>query len=280
MSESLNSTDLSVGIVMRTKNRSVLLRRAIESVLNQRYQNWILVIVNDGGNPDEVDMLFERYKDSFKDRCKLIHNKFSLGMEAASNLGLNALSTDMGVIHDDDDSWAPEFLSRMISIYNLEKIKVPIRGIVCYCHKIFETTTGNIINIVKLENYNQHISPGILSMARMINSNIMPPICFMFDLSICKKIGMYDESLPVLGDWDFHIRYMMESDIWMIPESLAFYHHRVNATGDMGNSVNAGLAKHITYRKILENKWLRNDIKNAKIGIGSLLALTRWDSNN
>jgi glycosyltransferase involved in cell wall biosynthesis len=261
MNDEIQTEELSIGIVMRTKNRTVLLRRAIESVLNQSYQNWMLIIVNDGGDSTQVDMLFRHYEKQLNDRCKVIHNEISVGMEAASNIGLKTLDTNMAVIHDDDDSWAPEFVSRMLSIYSLERKKMhTIRGVVCHCHRVIESTVGNIITVKELENFNQNIKAGILSIARMLKMNVMPPICFVFDLSVCKQIGMYDESLPVLGDWDFHIRYMMEYDLWMLPESLAFYHHRIDAVGDMGNSVNAGLDKHVTYRKIIENKWLNTKI--------------------
>ena len=46
-----------VAIITRTKNRCLLLRRAIESVLAQSFADWTHVIVNDGGNRYEVDLL-------------------------------------------------------------------------------------------------------------------------------------------------------------------------------------------------------------------------------
>lgn len=105
----INSTDLSVGIVTRTKNRIVLLRRALESVKNQSHENWILVIVNDGGDPAPVDRLVASIFNT-DSRVRIIHHPESKGMEAASNAGISALDTDYAIIHDDDDSWAPEFL--------------------------------------------------------------------------------------------------------------------------------------------------------------------------
>jgi len=41
--------DGSVAIIMRTKNRPILLARALKSVLEQEYQNWHLYLINDGG---------------------------------------------------------------------------------------------------------------------------------------------------------------------------------------------------------------------------------------
>ena len=68
---------------------------------------------------------------------------------------------------------------------------------------------------------------------------------------------MFDASLPVLGDWDFHTRFALKHDIWIHPEYLAFYHHRVSATGALGNTVHAGVSRHRMYAQILRNKWIR-----------------------
>ena len=262
-------SNYSVGIVMRTKNRNVLLRRAIQSVLNQTYKYWHLVIVNDGGNRDELEYLLSTVPATDKQKITVFHNAESLGMEAASNIGIKFLDTELAVIHDDDDSWAPEFLSRMVTVYDVEKHKTAqIGGIVCHSNRVIETTSGNIIQVEKIEPFNQWIPPGIISLSRMFESNMFVPISFLFELDVCKEIGMFNEKLPVLGDWDFHIRFLMLRDIWMLPESLAFYHYRLDAGALFGNSVIEGVDKHRKYRLILENEWIRQDIKNQTIGLG------------
>ncbi|WP_368859267.1 glycosyltransferase family A protein, partial [Xenorhabdus bovienii] len=63
---------MSVGIVTRTKNRAVLLRRALESVKDQTYPHWQLVIVNDGGQPEPVDALVNSVFGNDK-RVSVIH---------------------------------------------------------------------------------------------------------------------------------------------------------------------------------------------------------------
>ncbi|MDQ0620072.1 glycosyltransferase family 2 protein [Arthrobacter globiformis] len=52
-----------VAIVMRTRNRSLLLDRAIRDVLAQSFTDWLLVLVNDGGRTSEVDPVVEKYSD-------------------------------------------------------------------------------------------------------------------------------------------------------------------------------------------------------------------------
>jgi glycosyltransferase involved in cell wall biosynthesis len=266
--------ELSVGIVMRTKNRNVLLRRAIESVIHQRYHNWRLVIVNDGGDPKGVEFLVEHYAKGLKARVSLTHNPRSLGMEAASNIGLKQLNTDMAVIHDDDDSWSPEFLARMTGVYAKEKQQLPgLGGIACYSNKVVERVEGNLITVEEVEAYNQWIEPGLLSLERMCENNMFPPISFLYELEVGKRIGFYNEALPPLADWDFNIRFMLERDIWLLPESLAFYHNRRDLSGDLSNTTVAGVDKHRLLRKMMINEWLRNDLKAGRFGLGSYVSL-------
>lgn len=269
---------LSVGVVIRTKNRAVLLKRALESVLNQTHQNWKLVVVNDGGEPASVDRLVALYQERWNGRVQVLHNSISVGMEAASNLGLSNLNTDLATIHDDDDSWSPEFLRRLVSTYAIQKQQFPnVGGVVCHINRVLETVEGNIVRIDRIEDFNQYQSTGFVPLSHMIQQNLFPPIGFLFELSTCKRIGMFDSTLPVLGDWDFHLRFLLEKDIWVLSETLAFYHHRLNATGALGNSVIAGVDKHKLYRGYLDNKWLRQDLMSGKLGIGVVMSLLSKD---
>ena len=56
MGTNASDLDATVGIITRTKDRPVLLKRALESVVNQSYEDWHLVIVNDGGDPVVVEV--------------------------------------------------------------------------------------------------------------------------------------------------------------------------------------------------------------------------------
>ena len=258
----------SVGIVTRTKNRGVLLRRALESITNQSFKNWKLVIVNDGGDPEIVDKLVDMHS-LFSDKIEVIHKASSVGMEAASNIGLKNLNTDYAVIHDDDDSWSPEFLNRSIMILKEEQKKLPsIAGIATYTNKVIETVKGNSVVIEHTEPFNHWIKPGLILLDRMLYDNMFPPISFIFSLDACKELGYFNEELPVLGDWDFHIRFLLQHDIWMLPEPMAFYHHRMNATGALGNTIYAGYDTHMAYRNLLLNQWLRDDLSGKGNGLG------------
>lgn len=256
----------SVGIVTRTRNRVILLRRALESVRNQTFKNWKLVIVNDGGESGPLNTLV---REVFEDdsRVRIVHNDVSRGMEAASNVGISLLETDYAIIHDDDDSWAPEFLAVTTKLLEDRRRQYPsVRGIVTQLNVVYETVRANIIEIESVRPWYaskmDRLEEGVLSIQKLLVRNQFPPIAFLFDLEVCKQLGMFDASLPVLGDWDFHIRFVLRHDIWVHPEVLAFYHHRASAKGDMSNSVHAGGHLHLLYRQILRNKWLREELNN------------------
>lgn len=266
---------LSVGIVMRTKNRVVLLKRALESVLNQSYPHWKLVVVNDGGETEMVDKLLAHHQEKWQGRMQVIHNSQSVGMEAASNLGLRELHTDLAVIHDDDDSWSPDFLLRMTQTYAQQKQQFPnIGGVACHMNHVLESIEGNIVRIEKSEDFNQWLNIGFIPLKQMLRQNCIGTMSFVYELAVCKELGGYDEALPVLGDWDFNLRFMRKKDIWVLPETLAFYHHRLTATGSLGNSVIEGEKKHHLYRVYLENKWLREDLQLGQLGMGAMVTLS------
>jgi hypothetical protein len=79
----------------------------------------------------------------------------------------------------------------------------------------------------------------------------------VYKRDILSYIGMYDESLKVLGDWDFLIRLMYFTQIKVLKKPLANYHIRVNPSGIYGNSINTeGWSNlHIEYESYVRHKY-------------------------
>lgn len=260
-----------VDIIMRTKDRPILLRRAVTDVLGQSYASWHLILVNDGGDPSVVESVLTPFKSALGDRLTVIHHDRSLGMEAASNAGIRRGSGEFIVIHDDDDSWEPGFLNRTVSV--LTNPRAPsMHGVVTRTRRVLERLEADRVVETGRDEFNPDFS--YVSLPRMAAGNQFPPISFVFKRVVAERIGLFDESLPVLGDWDFHYRYLLDCDIEVIPETLANYHHRpAIGKGDMnayGNTVIAGFDRHRYYENILRNKWLREDVRAGRIGKGTL----------
>jgi len=263
----------TVGIVTRTKDRAVLLRRALESILHQTYPHWRMVIVNDGGDPAAVESLVGHYAAEAAGRIRIIHNPKSMGMEGASKIGID-VALDLGdllIFHDDDDSWAPEFLS--VAVHELLRVqkKFPdTQGVTTYAHLVREAVRGNLIEILSVEAFSGWVPRGFLSLDRMLAGNFIPPISFLFTKKAYIDAGNLYELIPYLGDWDFLIRVLSRYDVYMVPQYLAFYHWRQSTEpGSVNNSVTAELDQHHFYKQYLLNRWLRQDIAAGRFGVGA-----------
>ena len=75
------------------------LRASIESILNQTYDNFELLIIDDCSDKKSTDII-ESYKDS---RIKIIHNEKNLGLAQSLNKGIDLIDTDYIIRMDTDD---------------------------------------------------------------------------------------------------------------------------------------------------------------------------------
>ncbi|MFW2133530.1 glycosyltransferase [Ectothiorhodospira haloalkaliphila] len=243
-----------VAIITRTKNRPLLLRRAAESVASQTYNDYSWVIVNDGGSVEDVQKVLE---DAAVDPSKvtICSNSRSLGMEAASNVGIRASESEYVVIHDDDDSWHPDFLKETVAF--LSQNRRVYAGVITKTLYVSEEIRGHAVIEHGRWPYNDWVQN--IQISEMVVGNIFAPIAFVFRRDIWEQIKGFDENLPVLGDWDFNIRFLMKSDIGVLPKPLAYYHHRDrgNSGGTYSNSVIGGLNRHAAYNAIVRNKYIR-----------------------
>ena len=245
----------TVAIITRTRNRPLLLQRAIQSVLRQNYPNWIHVIVNDGGDPQAVKTLVESHDVAYARRLIVITHPNSLGMEAASNAGIRASQSDYLLIHDDDDSLEPDFLKKTVEY--LDNPPWPqISGVVSFTNRIDEIIDGNTVHETGRSLFKKLGECIRIDDVALLNP--FPPISFLFARKVLDEIGLYDDKLPVLGDWDFNLRFIMRYDIGVIKEPLANYHHRPTIKqGQMGNSVHAQSDLHAFYDTLVRNRFLR-----------------------
>lgn len=90
-----------VSVILATYNRSEYLGRAIESVLDQSYNNFELIIIDDGSTDRTSEVIYE-YQDS---RIKIIKNKENLGFVKSLNKAINYAQGEYIARIDDDDYW-------------------------------------------------------------------------------------------------------------------------------------------------------------------------------
>jgi len=261
----------TVAVIMRTKNRPVLLVRAVSSVLNQNFTDWHLFIVNDGGDVAVLVDALAPYRASFGDRLTIFNNEKSLQMEAASNVAVNAvveanagkivkdvaLDRQFGfcIVHDDDDAWHPDFLLETVSF--LEKEENLSYAGVCTRSRVMEEKILNEVLVQPLNSYPFLPEVKSVRLRQLLDSNKFPPIAFLFRADLFDEIGGFNPELPVLGDWDFLLRVLICADVGFIDKELAYYHHRTDAGGHYGNSVHQGKSKHEFFHEKYETAIMR-----------------------
>lgn len=217
----LDPPDLGrVLVVMRTRWRIHMLPRAIRSVLSQTYPNWFLQIVNDGGPPHLVESEVLPYRRLLLGRLGILHLDRQHGMEAASNAGIAAAAGDFIAIHDDDDTWSPDFLARMVA-------KLQTGGhaaVVSRSRMVWERWTGG--DHVPQRMVECGPTSERVTAADLAERNQFPPIAFLFRRQVYDEVGPFHEGLPALGDWHFNRRVATRAPIEVHPETLASWHLR------------------------------------------------------
>ena len=86
----------NVSVIIPAYNQAEYLGAAIESVLQQRYENWELIVVNDA-SPDQTDAIVAQYPDP---RIRLIVHEQNRGLPAARNTGLRAAKGEIFMLLD------------------------------------------------------------------------------------------------------------------------------------------------------------------------------------
>ena len=264
---SQRTATVRVGIIMRTKNRTMLLARALDDVLGQSLQDWHLVVVNDGGDGEAVDALVAGRSDRLRERVTVLHHERSRGMEAASNAGIAASSSEYLVIHDDDDTWHPEFLARTVRHLDLRPGNA---GVGVRTEIVQERIEGDRI----VETGRAPFSPEIheLMLGDALRYNRCVPIALLYRRELHTEVGPYNEDLAAVGDWDFQLRVLGRHALGFIDgEPLAFWHHRHESSGDAGNSFLAGKSDHLYFDKYVREVHLQEYV--AQHGMGALLYL-------
>ena len=245
----------AVTIVMRTKDRPLLLRRALHDVLAQDYTGWRLHLVNDGGEAGAVERLVGELAHDLAGRMRVWHNPRSLGMETASGQALAGVQTAFFAIHDDDDTWEAQFLSRTVAFLEAEEHAEDV-GVVTAHTLIRERIAGE--SVLQEEARPGADIAGFADLASLMAGNRTPPISLLFRTSLLAQIDGFDPRLPVLGDWEFALRALSLGDIGEIDEPLARYHERRKPEDPAyGNTVTEGRKLHLQTGRRLRNAALR-----------------------
>ena len=248
----------TVAILVRTKDRPRFLSRTLENIAQQTFTDYTVCVINDGGDEQatraviEASPLGSNAQDS--SRVQLLTTAGG-NMEAASNAGLAATTSEYVAIHDDDDLWAPEFLERTVAA--LEESG----ALMCTTRVVERYERENADG--EFEVYEERIFhdglPGI-GLQFLFRTNRAVPIGILYRRSLHELVGFYDESLPVVGDWEFNMRAAAVVDILLVDEPLAYWSLRPDAEGSEANSVKRQ-ADHARFDSMVRARAIREDLQ-------------------
>lgn len=265
--EATMSQSARVTIVMRTKDRPLLLRRALDDVRAQRYPHWHLVVVNDGGAPGPVDQLVTERAAAFAGRVTVLHNERSAGMEAASNQGVAAHPSDYVAIHDDDDTWDPRFLDLTVGHLDAHPAYV---GVIARTEIILERIVGEGDSAVIVEAGRQVFWEDLthIGLGDLLRINRAVPISLLYRRRMHDVVGPFREDLPAVGDWWFNLQLVQAGPVaFLADEPLAYWHQRRTADGDLGNSTYARHLDHRRFDSMVRDEALRDYVRDNGIGL-------------
>lgn len=229
-----------VGIVVRTKDRPAMLRRALSSIQAQTHGDWETVIVNDGGAPETVDAVLAQTGAAEDPRIRVIHHPESLGRWPSANAGVAATTAPYLVLHDDDDRWHPDFLAETTAHLDAHPDDY---GVITHAEVIHERSEGEEFVEVwryELEDHN----PEVL-LTDLLEFNRFVPIQFLYRRTLHDLLGEYDATKPAAADWMFNLRAVALRPVpYASPRVLAYWHQRPGIDGTLGNSVFAAPAEH------------------------------------
>ena len=101
-----------VSVIILTYNRATLLRRALQSVLNQSFGDFEIIVVDDASVDGTKDVM----RDMSDNRIQYVQHKQNMGEGRSRNTGLAKAQGQYIAFLDDDDEWLPEKLELQVSL--------------------------------------------------------------------------------------------------------------------------------------------------------------------
>lgn len=212
-----NKEQSKVSVIIPTYNRSNTISRAIQSILNQTYQNFEIVIIDDSPNEET-----ERVVNSFNDnRIKYTRNKQKTNRAAAINQGIRASGTGSKYVAflDDDDEYLPLFLEKTIE--RLERK-----------NELIGATCGKELRTLEDGKIKEEHCPKELWRTCIGNISVLRKELFE------KENCWFNADWPYLEEVDFGIRVLKNHKVECLPEILAIYYcHPLDEKHSLPSSV-------------------------------------------
>ena len=185
-------------VVIPLYNKEAYVSKTLNSVLNQTYQNFEVILVNDCSNDNSLDVI----QGIHDQRIKIIEHSENKGLSASRNTGINAATHPYIAFLDADDYWDSTYLE---TIQDLVK-EYPDESVFATHYR--ENFKGKFFNPKSNLPVN---SKGKMFLVRdffeiNLGRLILTQSCIVVHKGVFKKVGYYDEDVTFAEDIDFFIR--------------------------------------------------------------------------
>jgi glycosyltransferase involved in cell wall biosynthesis len=241
-----------ISIITPIYNGQEFLKETIETVLNQSYSNWELLLIDDGST-DNSKAICKTYTD--KDNRIKYYYKSNGGQASARNLGIKKAKGEWIALLDADDLWHNTKLEKQIEILDKNS-----EATLCFTNTLaFQNTINN-----ELYNFDNKAF-GLLNKDFFLNvfvSSYVSNSSLVIKKNVIVKSGLYNESEIVRGseDWELLLRLLYQKNrIVGVKEKLLYY--RVHDGGIHLQNARMFIGKTKVYAQYKDDKRIPKLIK-------------------
>ena len=180
---------MKISVIIPTFNRYKMIGRAINSILEQTYKPYEIIIVDDGSTDETKHLIHDEYP-TIKYFCQS-----RSGVSKARNRGIVESKGDWIAFLDSDDEWLPNKLEKQ-----KENLKQNPTILVSHTNETWIRNGVRVNQMKKHQKYGGYIFDKCLEFCRMSPSSIM------IHRNVFEVIGNFDEDLSVCEDYDLWIR--------------------------------------------------------------------------
>lgn len=230
-----------VSVIIPTFNRAHMVGRAIQSVLDQSFKDFEIIVVDDASS----DNTEEQVGAIDDDRIKFVRHEVNRGGGAARNTGARLAEGEYLSFLDSDDEWKPAKLQKQLEVFcnnphGLDNLGVVLTGRV----RVVEET--GTVTATKVNGYAGFLRDRVFQ--RQINGGY---ITLMSRREVFMDAGLFDEQLPACQDWDLLVRLSGICQFDSVDEVL--YVAYIHGSGRVHSRGNTAEAYRILFEKYQED---------------------------
>lgn len=197
-----------VSIIIPAYNPGEYLKSTVLSVLAQTFEDWELIIVDDGSKEDI------RYIQDYSSRIRIIHQK-NYGLSIARNVGIMSATSEYLAFVDADDLWEPTKLERQLQCF-------AANSNVALCHTNFDL----------VDEHGEHLGEGFgrhqPSYYEMLRGNGVCVSTVMVQRQRLGVTGLFDSGYRSVQDYDLWLKLGHNFGTAFVPTCEAHYRSHSN----------------------------------------------------